>query len=331
MDLQNIHLRKGHRMDEATWLELRRSGLGGSDAGAVVGVNPYRTALHVYEDKLRLALPQAMNLPMLLGRLMEPVVAALYEAQEGATLTKPGFQRHPDHRWVLGTPDRVITGQARGVELKTTVSHNARQWGKGGDEIPPHYLMQCAHYMLLTDVDEWDIAVLIGGSDFRVYHLERNQRLERALFEKGYEFWHKHVLKHVPPVLSPDEVAKLDLDARYPRDKDARLLTAGEDLFPWLDTLARLVPEHKQRDKEIEKAKIILKAAIGDHAGLRGPWGSVTWTASEESSKPDWERLARFLGATPELIKAFTERKAGSRRFLTQFNGRDVISNGSET
>lgn len=322
---------KGNSMDEATWLQLRMLGIGGSDIGAVVGMSPYSTALDVYEQKLRLAPPKPMNMPMLLGRLMEPIVAALYEMQEGVKLFKPGFQRHPVHPWVLGTPDRLVVGQRKGVELKTTAAHNARRWGEaGGDEVPEEHTCQSHWYMPLVEMDAWDVAVLIGGSDFRVYHLYGDQRFERALFDRGDVFWHEHVMKAVPPVLSPEQVAKLDLEARFPRDRDARLLTAKDELLPWLNALARLAPEHKRLEKEIDKAKTMLKAAIGDHAGLRGPWGSVTWQASEDQRKPDWERLARFLGATPELIKAFTETKTGSRRFLTQFNGNQVLPNGNE-
>ena len=320
---------KGNSMDEATWLQLRMLGIGGSDIGAVVGMSPYSTALDVYEQKLGLAPPKPMNMPMLLGRLMEPIVAALYEMQEGVKLFKPGFQRHPVHPWVLGTPDRLVVGQRKGVELKTTAAHNARRWGEaGGDEVPEEHTCQSHWYMPLVEMDAWDVAVLIGGSDFRIYHLYGDQRFERALFDHGDVFWHEHVLRGIPPVLSPEDLAKTDLAARFPRDKDARLLTAGEELLPWIDALERLIPEHKRLEKEIERAKMQLKAAIGDHAGLRGHWGTVSWTANADGRKTDWQRLARFLGATPELIKAFTEDTPGSRVFRTQFNGRSILPEG---
>lgn len=309
-------------MTETQWLALRKLGLGGSDIGAVVGMSPYSNALQVYEEKRGLVPAKPMNMPMLLGRLLEPVVAALYEAQEGVSLTKPGFQRHPEHTWVLGTPDRAIVAQNRGVELKTTAAHNARRWGEtGGDEIPEEYLCQCCWYMLLTDIDAWDVAVLIGGSDFRVYHLQRDRRLEAALFGHGRTFWHEHVLAGIPPVLSAEDVAKLDLAARFPVDRDALLLTAGEELQPWIETLERLIPEHKRIEVELERCKAVLKAAIGEHSGLKGPWGQITWQASRPSRVMDWERLARFLGATPDLIRAFTDDKAGSRRFMMKFHG----------
>lgn len=40
------------QLSREEWLRYRKQGIGGSDAGTVCGLNPYRTAAHVYLDKI---------------------------------------------------------------------------------------------------------------------------------------------------------------------------------------------------------------------------------------------------------------------------------------
>lgn len=47
----SVRIATTKNMPRETWLQLRRNGIGGSDAGAVCGVNPYRSAFNVYMDK----------------------------------------------------------------------------------------------------------------------------------------------------------------------------------------------------------------------------------------------------------------------------------------
>ena len=38
-------------LDRKGWLELRKTSIGGSDAGAICGLNPYSSQMSVYRDK----------------------------------------------------------------------------------------------------------------------------------------------------------------------------------------------------------------------------------------------------------------------------------------
>lgn len=67
------------------WLELRKKGLGGSDAAAVLGISPFRTARDLYYDKLGIvtADDQANWVALEVGTLLEPLVARIFEAKTG--------------------------------------------------------------------------------------------------------------------------------------------------------------------------------------------------------------------------------------------------------
>ncbi len=52
--------------------------------------------------------------------------------------------------------DRLVVGEDAGLECKTASDYNADKWKDG--EIPPHYLIQCCHYMAVTGKSAWYIA-----------------------------------------------------------------------------------------------------------------------------------------------------------------------------
>ena len=54
----------------AAWLAGRKSGLGGSDAAAVLGLSKWRTAVDVYMDKLSDGHEQEQSDPMYWGRCL---------------------------------------------------------------------------------------------------------------------------------------------------------------------------------------------------------------------------------------------------------------------
>lgn len=209
------------------WLRIRKTGLGASDAAPVAGISPFRSALEVYLEKTG-QLPAQLETPaMRWGLKLEETIAAAYTEETGLSLEPGEFTRHADYQWMIATPDRI--GPDRLVELKTANAFAAGEWGDPGtDQIPEHYLLQVQHQMEVYECGRADVAVLIGGSDFRIYTVARNDALIRRLVEIEAEFWDR-VLSNRPPDPSwahpstpaliaamypiTDESIELDLDA----------------------------------------------------------------------------------------------------------------------
>jgi predicted phage-related endonuclease len=79
----------------------------------------------------------------------------------------------------------------------------SKDWGEEGtDQLPESYLIQSAWYAAVCDVPKVDIAVLIGGQDFRIYTYHRNKEFEDKLIKIACNFWYNHIEKRIPPKCS---------------------------------------------------------------------------------------------------------------------------------
>jgi putative phage-type endonuclease len=137
------------------------------------------------------------------GNTLEPVIVQAY-AQETGNSVEPGglaIHKSKDAPWRMATLDGVATlpdGRLKILEVKT--ARTADHWGiPGTGEIPLQYACQVQHYMEVTGIHSADIAVLIGGSDFRIYHLVYNPKAWGQCMAVLDAFWHNHVVPKVPP------------------------------------------------------------------------------------------------------------------------------------
>ena len=170
------------------WLKLRKNGIGGSDAGAVCGLNPYRSAMDIFIDKTTDDISDYDNEAMKQGRDLEDYVAQRFCEATGLKVRKSNAMYvHKEHPFMLADVDRLIIGENAGLECKTASPYSADKWNDG--QIPAHYLAQCYHYMVVLDMDAWYIAVLIYGKEFKYIRLERDEEIITNLIHIEDEFW----------------------------------------------------------------------------------------------------------------------------------------------
>ena len=202
------------------WLKIRSKGIGGSDAAAVVGLNPHLTARELYHQKRGEMEPENLddNEAVHFGNVLEQVIADEYARRTGRRVQRCNFiLQHPEHDFALANIDRHILGTGESpmppLECKTAGAFMAGHWGEPGtDEVPMHYLIQCQHYLGITGAPWIDLAVLIGGRDYRPYTVLRDDELIEMLFEREREFWN-NVQAGIPPEMdftapSTDELLK---------------------------------------------------------------------------------------------------------------------------
>ena len=183
------------------WLLMRKTYLGGSDLGAVIGVNKYKTALDVYLEKTSEHYPETSNDGTYWGNVLEDVVAQEYSKRVNLPVeVETKLLRHKEHEFLAANIDRWVGNKEYVLECKTAGFMMSKEWGEeGSDSIPESYLVQSAWYAAICDVPKVDIAVLIGGQDFRIYTYQRNKEFEDKLIKIACNFWHNHVLKRIPP------------------------------------------------------------------------------------------------------------------------------------
>ena len=188
-------------LEKSEWLAYRKRGIGGSDAGAVCGLNPYRTAIQVYYDKTTTEIQQTDNEAMRQGRDLEDYVARRFMEATGKKVRRANaMYYHEDHPFMLADVDRMIVGENAGLECKTASPYMEDKWKDGN--VPVHYLIQCHHYMAVCGADAWYIAALILGRGFVYYRIDRDEELISNLIQIETDFWEEHVLKKVLP--APD-------------------------------------------------------------------------------------------------------------------------------
>jgi putative phage-type endonuclease len=236
----------------------RRSGIGGSDAAAAIGISRWRTPYELYLEKIGEAEPVPVTEPMRWGTLLEPVVAAEYSRRTGRQIETPPMLRHPVHEWMIGHIDRRVVGEPRIVEIKTTGIGIG--WGEAGtDEIPLTYTCQVHHYLTLTGADVADVAVLIGGQDFRLYEVRRDDAIARELVEREHTFWwHVEHREPPPPVNTRDAVR------RWGRLTSAGKVTASQTEEAAIVRLRHIQKTRAELDADEDHYRRTILAALAD-------------------------------------------------------------------
>lgn len=128
-------------MSKEEWLKHRQSGIGGSDASAVAGINPWKTAVQVYIDKKQEEVKEVKSFRMELGNRLEGFVAELFTEETGLKVRNVnGILANEKYPFAFANIDRAIVGEKAFLECKTTNSYAAKDWENG---IPAHYEIQC--------------------------------------------------------------------------------------------------------------------------------------------------------------------------------------------
>lgn len=185
-------------MTHEQWIAARRRAIGGSDAAAIVGLNPFCTAYEVWASKMGLLPEKPENEAMRIGHDLEDYVAHRFEEATGKRVRrKNAMLCNPAHPYAHANVDRLIVGERAGLECKTTSPLMQKQFKDGG--YPAHYYVQCQHYMMVTGLPVWYLAVLILGRDFLWFEIRRNDDDIRALSEAERQFWQYVEQKQEPP------------------------------------------------------------------------------------------------------------------------------------
>lgn len=184
-------------MDRDAWLQLRKTGVGGSDCAAALGLSKRKSALQLYLEKIGDVPDEIEDTAWLeWGRLLEPAIRRKYEMRHGCAVVVPQHMRLERFPFIVGTPDGLTDDRL--VEIKT--ARTAQGFGAAGtDEVPEDYLLQTQHYLILTARPVADIAVLIGGSDYREYEIPADRELQQMIIEGESRFWSRVERRDPPP------------------------------------------------------------------------------------------------------------------------------------
>jgi putative phage-type endonuclease len=314
-----LKLVKTNDLSRDAWLTVRKGGIGSSDAGAAVGLNPYQSQLELWmvktgrDGNLPKIDPNDETSPMYWGTLLEPIVAAHYTRRTGHRVRKiNAVLQHPDIPWMLANIDREVMGVAdvQILECKTAGEFGARLWRDG---VPEYVQLQVQHQLAVTNKAAADVCVLVCGQEIRVYRIDRDDALIARLIELEQQFW-RYVETDTPPPADGSDSADVALRCLYPHDcgntldltRDSAMSAAFADLLTIRDEIAN-------HAKVAEELKQRIQQCMGDASRALFETGDVSWKRSKDGLGIDMDAL---LTDQPDLVQRYSLVKPGSRRFL---------------
>lgn len=285
------------------WREERRKGIGGSDVAAIMGLSAYKSPFQVYVEKTEGLSDDISDKPSVYwGNVLEPVVADEYARRHPETeVIVPDFMlRSKDRPWAQASLDRVIVDPELGtgvLEIKTAGFMRSCDWD---EYVPIYYLTQVAHYMSVTGCGFADVAVLIGGQDYREFRVMRDQDDIETVNRAVDRFWEDNVLARVPPSIGPSDSGTI-----FSMHKtDDGEMVESETVPSALSRYLRAKSRRDMADEEMRECSAELRDIIGDHKGIRCPSGTMTWRRTEVN-RIDTKALAKDR---PDIVEEYTSK-----------------------
>lgn len=225
----------------------RRKYIGGSDAGAILGLSPWRTPYEVWLDKTQPPQPEDPKKAKLFkrGKRMEPVVLEMMTDEVEGLAIRERNKRYIDPEFdFMACEIDAESANDENIEVKTVHPMKAKEWGEeDSDEIPAHYTAQVLHGLMVTGRKVCTLGVLIGADDLRKFRVERDDGVIESLRRCEVEFW-RNVMTQTPP----PAIRLSDLSRMYGVDAGSVIDCADPKV---IDALAQL-HDTKARIKELE-------------------------------------------------------------------------------
>lgn len=188
------------------WKLYRTLGIGGSDAAAVCGISPWKTARDLYEEKVHKKIREQNDdgwVAKEIGKRLEELVVQIFMKR---TDTRPyavrKMFRHPLYPFMISDFDFFVKLDEKIylLECKTSFSYHHMNGWEGGN-IPPHYVLQGIHYMSVANVDGIIFLCLHGNHEgsLIIRRLERDLAQEEELIRQESYFWNQCVALRKPP------------------------------------------------------------------------------------------------------------------------------------
>ena len=298
----------------AEWLELRRQGLGASDMAAVMGVSPYKTPYQLWAEKTGATTEQKVGDAARRGVILEDAVGLYYEQERGVKLRKSnGIVRLKKHPRIMASLDRTIVGESKGiVEIKTSASPRWSMW-----PVPPEVQVQVTVQMGIVGAEWCDVVALLGGLVFKIERVQFDPLLW-AEIQRAAMLFLDAVDTKTPPQL---EALDAQAFALATPQASQEFVEATPDLERVYSQLREVNAELHFLEQKKGSLEMVIKEAIGEHAGLAGNGWTVYWKQARPTQVTDWKMAAQAAGVLPSVVATYTDTKPGSRRFIISDGG----------
>lgn len=314
--------------------KLRRSGIGGSEVAALLGMHPWLRPIDVWRSKVE-GYDVETTFDMERGTFLEDGVAKWYAHRTGATLKEIGTLRHPKHDRVIVTPDRIATVNGRDLDLSIKCPSgfgSRRSWGDDGTDFAPEYaILQLQYEMAVLreshGIEDGVIAAPVDGN-LRMYPIRAEPVVQAALIEAAEKFCRDFVDTKTPPDPDASENYSEWLRDRFP-DAKVEAIPATVEMEQWVEAFEEARAARMDCERKELEAKNWLQAMMGPAERIDGNGWRVLWRNTKGKKEVDWEGAIDELGGPgfgederDELVARHTYKKEPQRRFtFTRIGG----------
>lgn len=292
------------------WLQHRGGGIGSSEVGTIMGLNPHETPYQLWRRKVGLDPQKEETFAMKAGHFLEEGVAKFFADATGYEVdsTTEGDWIAVDNAkpYLRVSPDRIYYKNRKKciVECKTT------QKQIDPNDIPLYWFAQLQYQMGVMRIDEGAIAWLISGREFGYKEIKFNQEFYAYMVEQIERFWFDCVQGDQEPL----PINTADIITKFPQSKENAVMV-DISLATTFPLLRDLKEKKKVLEEEIEQLEERIKIYLGENDTMIDAFGNtlVTWKSPKSSLKFDEKK---FKEENPDLWHMYTKEVQGSRRFL---------------
>ena len=236
------------------WHDARSGGIGGSEIGTILGLNPWESAYSLWAKKSGLIpVLQTSNFAMRLGQVLEAPILDLWQEQNPEwEVFATGTYQDAELPFLHANPDALAHNPETGEWIILEVKTSRNYW----DQLPPQYEAQVQHYLDVMGLQRGYVIGLVGMDWFEEQIL-RDEWQIREQRKTAYEFWNC-VRTGVRPTWDGSEATYNAVRAENPTIEDVAVEIDGV----W--QIAQAQEEYDKAKENLTKIKSQILAAMGN-------------------------------------------------------------------
>ena len=302
------------------WLAGRGKGIGASEAGTVVGLNPWCTPYQLWRRKKGIDPPVEENFAMRAGHYLEDAVSLFFRDETKAHIIKSSTDDYTiydaERPYLRVSPDRTYwaEGCRHNEAEKSILECKTTQMGIDPDNLPKHWFCQLQMNLGVGEYKDGALAWLTQGREFGYRLIEFDEEFYAWLSGEVSEFWTRYIVgDEEPPCYDAQDVM-----LKFTRHKEGKTVEATEDIIEQIERLKIIKENQSKIETERSEIENNLKLFFADAETITDMQGNTlaTWKAPKPSMKFDqkaWE------AATPEDERAkWYHEVQGARRLLVK-------------
>lgn len=307
--------------DRKGWLAQREKGIGSSEVGTILGVNPWETPYQLWRRKKGLDAPTTENAAMRAGHILESAVAKYFEEDSGRKVIKASggdwLAVDTQREYLRVSPDRTYWLEGKhSADNKGILECKTTQMEIDGDDLPKHWFCQLMYQLGVMGYRQGSLAWLTRGYKFGYTDIYFDPDFYGYMVEAIEKFWADYIVGDQEPAVTTVE----DIALKYPRSAAGKAVEVTDEVMESVNLLKSLKPQLDELTRQKKEAEERVKLYMGEAESLclpgtldNAPMVVATWKSAKDGEKFDEKR---FAAEQPELYAAYRRTVAGSRRFM---------------